>query len=223
MEFMERLRAKYRDPRIVARYDLRYADLPGRASNARVIRAVLRALAPLPRGASVLDLPCGTGRLFAPLRDAGWRVHGVDLSLDMLRAIPGELRAPGSAHRDPPRVPLLAADVRALPFRTGSFDAAVCLRFLQLLEPAERVEVLRALARVTRGPLVAVYSPHHTWKDATRALRRWLGWRRADRARWIPWSAIRAEIAAAGLVCTRRVHACRGLVDAVALRLEALP
>jgi ubiquinone/menaquinone biosynthesis C-methylase UbiE len=215
MELMERLRAKYRDPRIIARYDLRYADLPGRASNARVIRAVLRALAPLPRGARVLDLPCGTGRLFAPLRDAGWRVHGVDLSLDMLHAIPGALRATG--------VPLLAADVRALPFRAGSFDAAVCLRFLQLLEPAERVEVLRALARVTRGPLVAVYSPHHTWKDATRALRRWLGWRRADRARWIPWSAIRAEIAAAGLVCTRRVHACRGLVDAVALRLEALP
>jgi SAM-dependent methyltransferase len=221
MELMERLRAKYRDPRIVARYDLRYADLPGRASNAQVIRAVLRALAPLPSGARVLDLPCGTGRLFGPLGDAGWRVHGVDLSLDMLRAIPAELRRPSGAPASQRTLPLLAADVRALPFRGASFDAAVCLRFLQLLEPEERVEVLRALARVTRGPLVAVYSPHHTWKDATRALRRWLGWRRGDRARWIPWSAIHAEIEAAGLVCTRRVHAFRGLVDAVALRLEA--
>ncbi|MBK9385112.1 MAG: class I SAM-dependent methyltransferase [Planctomycetes bacterium] len=215
---MERLRAKYADPRIVARYDLRYADLEGRRSNARVLRAVHRALEPLPAGARVLDLPCGTGRLFELLVGRGWRPCGVDLSRDMLRAVPERSRAPRGV-----RVPRVAADVRALPFRDASFEAAICLRFLQLLEPEERIEVLRALARVTRGPLVAVYSPHHTWKDATRALRRWLGVRRKDREGWIPWAVIDAEIAAAELVCTRRVHACRGFVDAVALRLERAP
>jgi ubiquinone/menaquinone biosynthesis C-methylase UbiE len=212
---MERLRAKYADPRIVTRYDLRFADLAGRRSNARVLRAVQCALEPLPAGARVLDLPCGTGRLFELLVERGWRPCGVDLSRDMLRAVPEVARAPRGA-----TVPRIAADVRALPFRDASFEATICLRFLQLLQPEERVEVLRALARVTRGPLVAVYSPHHTWKDATRALRRWLGVRRKEREGWIPWSAIEAEIAAAGLVCTRRVHACRGFVDAVALRLE---
>ncbi|MBL8899898.1 MAG: methyltransferase domain-containing protein [Planctomycetes bacterium] len=217
---MERLRSKYSDPRLVARYDLRYADFAGRRSNARVLRAVRRALEPLPSGARVLDLPCGTGRLFELLATAGWRPCGVDRSVDMLRAIPATARRA----RDR-AIPLAAADVLALPFRGKCFDAAVCLRFLQLLEPAERVEVLRALARVTRGPLVAVYSPHHTWKDVTRALRRWLGVRKKKKEReaWIPWREIEAEIAAAGLVCTRRIHACRGLVDAVALRLEAPP
>jgi SAM-dependent methyltransferase len=212
---MDRLRAKYADPRIVSRYDLRFRDFVGRRSHAHVLRAIRRALEPLPLGALVLDLPCGTGRLFAPLAEAGFRPIGVDRSLDMLRAIPLAARAPRGVC-----VARCAADVRHLPFRDGCFDAAVCLRFLQLLLPAERIEVLRALARVTRGPLIAVYSPHHTWKDATRALRRWVGLRREDRTRWIPWKSIAEEISAAGLVCTRRVPALRGIVDAVALRLE---
>lgn len=215
---MERLREKYSDPTIVARYDLRYRDCAGRRSNRHVLRAVRRALAPLPSGARILDLPCGTGRLFETLHAAGYRPVGADLSADMLRAIPAAQRAIEGR-----RVPCCVADVRHLPFAAQSFDAAVCLRFLQLLTPVERIEVLRALAQITRGPLIAVYSPHRTWKDATRALRRRLGWRRPDRATWMSWQAIDAEIEAAGLVCERREHAFRPWIDAVALRLMPRP
>lgn len=212
---MDRLRAKYSDRQIVERYDLRYRDCVGRRSNAHVLRAVLRALQPLPPCARILDLPCGTGRLLPTLEAAGFRPIGADLSLAMLRAIPDPIRN-GGAHA----LSLCVADVRHLPFAHRSFDAVICLRFLQLLSSEERIAVLRSLATVTSGPLIAVYSPHRTWKDATRAMRRRLGWRKEDRARWMSWQEIDAEIQAAGLRCVRREHAFRPLVDAVALRLE---
>ena len=59
----------------------------------------------------LLDVGCGTGRR---LRDTNAAiVVGVDSSLEMLRLAPREQR-------------LAAADVRALPFATGSFDVVWC-------------------------------------------------------------------------------------------------
>jgi SAM-dependent methyltransferase len=63
-----------------------------------------------PRPQAVLDLACGAGRHTAALRQRGYRILGLDLSLTLL----ARMRARG--------LPRVAGDMRLLPFRAGSFD-----------------------------------------------------------------------------------------------------
>jgi SAM-dependent methyltransferase len=83
--------------------------------------AELRALLELEPGAQVLDVGCGTGRHAVPLAAAGARVTGVDLSPAMLA------RARARAEQAGVDLELIEVDARALPFRPGTFDAAICL------------------------------------------------------------------------------------------------
>lgn len=71
---------------------------------------------PWRRGWRVLDVACGAGRHLVALERAGAVPTGFDLSAVLLR------RA-----RQATRRPLVRADMRALPFRTGSMDLTVNL------------------------------------------------------------------------------------------------
>jgi SAM-dependent methyltransferase len=66
-----------------------------------------------------LDLGCGTGRAIPLLAAAGWRVTGVDVSLDQLRV--------AERHAGQEVEQLLQADAHGLPFEDGSFDAVVSI------------------------------------------------------------------------------------------------
>jgi SAM-dependent methyltransferase len=73
---------------VAKRFDERYAD---QASPA-VVDPIVAFLVDLARGAAVLELGVGTGRIALPLAERGVRVHGIDLSEAMvarLRAKPG--------------------------------------------------------------------------------------------------------------------------------------
>src|SRR5882762_2307027 len=64
---------------------------------------------------AVLDLACGTGRHITELQQAGYRAVGCDLSLTLLRAGIDEYGG----------MPLIRADMRTLPFCTGTLGALV--------------------------------------------------------------------------------------------------
>src|SRR5829696_9478208 len=66
-----------------------------------------------------LDLGCGTGIAIPGLLERGWQVVGVDLSGDQLRVARQRADAPGAV--------LVAADVAALPFADGCFDAVLSM------------------------------------------------------------------------------------------------
>jgi len=141
------------------------------------LRAVERALAHAD-GESVLDCPCGTGRLDALLRSRFERVVGVDRSgvvLDVYR-------------RGDPRRWGRRGDAFALPWRDGSFDWVVSHRFLHHVTSDERrLALLRSLARVARRGII-VYALVET------PLRRgWLG------AKTIPFALAHTLIRTAGL------------------------
>src|SRR5689334_7578524 len=77
--------AHYQDEKVASEYDaVRFSSVAGRVFNTLERNAVVSAFASLPRGARIADIPCGTGRLAEPLLEAGFRVHGMDISAQML-------------------------------------------------------------------------------------------------------------------------------------------
>jgi len=99
----------------------------------------------------VLDLGCGSGRLFAPLLDGGSsRVLGIDASAALLRRAEARLAAESglAAAASQGRLGLLRGDVRALGTLnvTERFDLAVAVGVLPHLDGPE--DVLRLLGGV---------------------------------------------------------------------------
>jgi SAM-dependent methyltransferase len=92
--------------------------------------------------AQVLDVACGPGTFGRRLASAGVAVYGCDLSRGMLRQGAAYVRA-GRI----PNVHFARARVERLPFRAGSFDAAVCFAALHLFaDPGQALaEIGRAL------------------------------------------------------------------------------
>lgn len=89
-------------------------------------------------GSRALDVACGTGKSFVPLLERGFEVTATDISPAMLAE--AACKSPG--------VPLVQADVRALP-RLGAFDLVTCFddSLNHLLEPSELAAALASLAR----------------------------------------------------------------------------
>ena len=118
--------------------------------------AEILGLLGLPPGSSILDAPCGHGRIARRLAAAGMRVTGVDLTpayLDLARA---DSRLPSEG------VTYLEGDVRALPV-AGPYDAVVCwLNSFGYYDDADCQKVLAEFHRVLRpGGTVAIDTMHH--------------------------------------------------------------
>ncbi|HEY8668999.1 MAG TPA: class I SAM-dependent methyltransferase [Tepidisphaeraceae bacterium] len=115
-------------------------------------------LADLPKGALVLDAPCGTGRLMPLITGLGLRYMGADISSAMmLEAKKDVTDLPAGANS---AIGFARADVGALPFPDGSFDAVVLWRFLHHVpNSATRIGILQEAARVSRGRVILSF--HH--------------------------------------------------------------
>lgn len=90
----------------------------------------------------ILDLACGTGRHLDELLADGYRAVGCDLSLTLLR----------TGIRDYGLLPVARADMRALPFCTGSFGGLVNFftSFGYFATEQENMHVVSEMARVVR-------------------------------------------------------------------------
>lgn len=199
----ERAARYFRDN--AARWDeLRALYVP----ESEVETALLEALGPGPIGA-LLDVGTGTGRVLELAADRIDEGVGVDLSHEMLALARVRLAAAGLRH-----CRVRHADMYALPFAAGAFDAAVFHMVLHFADsPAEAIA---EAARVLKpgGQLVLVdFAPHdreslreeHAHRRLGFAEREVDGWRRAaglrpDPPRRLPggpltvvlWSAERA-------------------------------
>ena len=101
----------------------------------------------LPKGASVLDAPCGSGALAATLRRAGYDVWGADVVSDA-RALLGER--------------FLQADFGAgIPIRDGRMDAVAAVEGIEHLE--NPYAFLREIHRILRpGGRLILTTPNTT-------------------------------------------------------------
>lgn len=85
-------------------------------ADAERLIALLRRVLPWQPGWRTLDVACGPGRHMGALERAGAKVFGFDLSRALL-----------ARARTVTRRPLVRADMRQLPFRSGAFDLTVNL------------------------------------------------------------------------------------------------
>lgn len=94
-----------------------------------------------------LDIACGTGLLLEHFRKRGWQSTGIDASLPMLSHQP---------HR------VVAADMRALPFRT-TFARITCLydSLNHLLEREELVAAFKAMRGVMSHDSLLLFDVNH--------------------------------------------------------------
>ncbi len=109
-----------------------------------VMEAILDGLEHALRGTnSLLDVGVGTGRFADPLRRRGFEVVGVDLSRRMM-AKAREKQLPN----------LILADAARLPLKSKSFEVAIVMHILHLVDDWSRV--VRELGRVTSSYVVSV-------------------------------------------------------------------
>ncbi|MFI6763268.1 class I SAM-dependent methyltransferase [Micromonospora sp. NPDC050417] len=111
------------------------------------------AEADLPRGGSVVDVGCGTGRALPALREAVGSygsVIGLDLTPEML--------AVARTHARERLATLVLGDARQLPIRDGAVDAVFAAGLVMHLPEPDAG--LRELARITRpGGLLVLFHP----------------------------------------------------------------
>jgi SAM-dependent methyltransferase len=112
----------------------------------RRIEEIMAALDrhPLPPGAAVLDLGCGSGVYCLHLRERGLAPVGADFSPGML----SRARAALEAVEGLGAAPVVCADVLRLPLADNSFDGLINVGVLQHIEDGARA--LREMLRVTR-------------------------------------------------------------------------
>jgi len=122
----------------------------------------------LARGASVLDIGCGSGRYLVPLARNGFEAVAADISRHALESLG-------------PRYVRLVADVCHLPISDCQFDAVTCYGVLEHLTQigcasaaAEVFRILRdqGLAFIEVTGLHDVRNPSETQKDAYSIVRR---------------------------------------------------
>jgi len=122
----------------------------------------MRSLTSVPSGSRVLDVPCGTGQFCWDLAAAGYSVTGMDVSSAMLDVASKQ----GSLEE----VTLRQGDIFNLPFENRSFDAAICIRFTNLVNARWRISAIRELTRVARVVVIS-YSHRYSLKYVSRWLR----------------------------------------------------
>jgi ubiquinone/menaquinone biosynthesis C-methylase UbiE len=129
-----------------AGYDARRAPTTKWLTEDETVRDLLRVLPP---GASVLDVPVGTGRFLELYQERGFKVAGRDISPDMLRAAQGKLN-----ELDGLDCSLDLADIRTIPEYDGQFDCALSVRFLNWVDARGLEDSLRELRRVSKRYLI---------------------------------------------------------------------
>jgi len=167
---LENIQTRYRNAKVAARYDgLRCSDREDAINHRAMLAALRKALGGVPAGGRVLDIPCGTGRFTWHLAGAGYRTFASDISTEMMDVARQARPEAGSL-----KAGFFAGDIFQLPFADRTFDAAVCIRFMNLVERSVRLRAVREMARVA-DVLVISYYHKYTLKYFSRWMRRRIG------------------------------------------------
>lgn len=160
----------YKSQTVAADYDAsRFSSIPGRVFNFLEQRIVAKCFSRLPRGSTIADAPCGTGRLAGALLDAGYKVHGLDISQAMLDVARKRLASYG------PAFTCQVADLKKNPPSEALYDGALCARVLMHFPLDEQIRFLSGVTQMSRSVVVINQSLDSGYQRFRRGLKRRLG------------------------------------------------
>jgi SAM-dependent methyltransferase len=125
----------------------------------REIRSIGRALSRVPSGSAVLTIPCGSGCWFELLMQRGFRVTCADSSQSALEGASRRWKKIAEhAKSNAPEPSFLLIESLRTSFPDRHFDAVVCTGVFDCLDTSERrIEALKQLRRISRGPVVVSF------------------------------------------------------------------
>jgi 2-polyprenyl-3-methyl-5-hydroxy-6-metoxy-1,4-benzoquinol methylase len=210
---LQTIQTRYRNREVVGKYDKRYNDLEGRLNYATMRQALHKALAHVPTGGQVLDIPCGTGIFTWYLSRLGYKTVASDISMEMIDAARTLKR---EANVIPPV--FFEGDIFRLPFTDRAFNAVVCMRFMNLVDRPTRIRAVQEMARVA-DVLIVSYYHKYTFKYASRVVRHRLGLRKPPNPR-LSRNSLLQEINETGLQLRRLITVAPMLSEAWIAVLE---
>lgn len=155
----------YKNATVASEYDrIRFSSLAGRVFNGREKYIIKQCFKDCPRDTIILDLPCGTGRLADALLASGLRVHGADVSAEMLAVAAARLSGYGE------RFSTEVIDAFAPTGAEPRFDAALCARVLMHFPLETQIKFLRGVVSNTRNTIVL----NHCLNSPYQRFRRWV-------------------------------------------------
>ena len=160
----------YKEHRVAVGYDAaRFSSIPGRVFNHWEKLVIAKCFSSVPKGQKLVDMPCGTGRLAEPLLELGYRVHGMDISAEMLQVAKGRLNRFGD------RFTCEVADAQKVRKNAVEYDGALCARVLMHFPLDQQIEFLTGVGRLSRGVVVINHSFDSSYQRFRRRIKRMLG------------------------------------------------
>ncbi|MDX1498806.1 MAG: class I SAM-dependent methyltransferase [Woeseiaceae bacterium] len=158
--------ARYRQYEAARRYNEAYRDKPTkRWSTVRELALLGRLFDSQPHCRTLLDIPCGGGRLSEAIASATTTLIEADTGLGQL--LYAREQSPVRSSRL-----WMTASAFHIPFADESIDAVVCIRLCHHLPTqAEREHLLAELLRVARRYVVMTFFDYHSPKNLLRRLR----------------------------------------------------
>jgi SAM-dependent methyltransferase len=201
-ESVERARNHYQAEFRAKRFASRAISL---ATDLREKKCVAKAwnLVNAARGVSVLDIPCGAGRMLPLLKKWGFKVIGADVSASMVEEARHYAGPEGKNCLDD-NDQLVVTDVFQTGFENKQFDAVMCHRLFQYFnKPQDRRMALEELHRISKGPLIVSFSCNWSLDFVGYKIRRLLGITRKRSCEPISVTTFAKDIRACGLKVER--------------------
>jgi 2-polyprenyl-3-methyl-5-hydroxy-6-metoxy-1,4-benzoquinol methylase len=207
----------YKNQSVAREYDrVRFSSLPGRVFNALEKRTIVKCFATLPVGKTIVDMPCGTGRLADALLSHGYKVHGMDISAEMLAVAQARLKTYGD------RFSSEVADAKHLAKDAAGYDGALCARVLMHFPLEQQIEFLTGVGQLSRGRVVINHSLSSPYQRLRRRIKRYLGHQESARHP-ITNKEIKQLLDGAGLREVRRYRLWSLISEAIYIVAEKAP
>lgn len=146
----------YQNRSVAEEYDqVRFSHYKGRLTNLLEKRVVLKALSSVPCGSTVLDIPCGTGRVTEWLLEKGYKTTGLDISSEMAKQAKVRLEYFDNLQG------IFTGDASRLQFNDNAFDCVVSIRLLGHTPPTDRLQIIEEIRRVSSDFVILAYYHAH--------------------------------------------------------------
>lgn len=162
---------RFSDPKVANNYPSEFREGHWRDEHEK--RSVLKALRYFPKGAHILDLPCGSGRLSKMLLTSEYKVTSADVSPLMLKIAKRNINMYRfNQPNEYPEVQFKTVDILNTGFRDNEFDGVICYRLFHHFNNTDiRKKAIRELQRVSRGPVVISFFNSFSLSASMRKIR----------------------------------------------------